>query len=94
MVEDSADDAALVLSELKRNGHAPVHQRVESKADFLAAVRVRSWDAVISDYVLPQFKRAGGVAPAAAAGIGHALHHGVRHLRRRRGGGDDEGRRE
>jgi PAS domain-containing protein len=28
---------------------------VESKADFLAALQQRPWDAIISDYVLPQF---------------------------------------
>jgi two-component system, cell cycle sensor histidine kinase and response regulator CckA len=55
IVEDSADDAALLLSELKRRGHAPAHHRVETKADFLAALNHASWDAVISDYVLPQF---------------------------------------
>lgn len=55
IVEDSADDAALLLSELKRNGHAPAHQRVETEGEFLAALQNRSWDAVISDYVLPQF---------------------------------------
>ena len=55
MVEDSADDAALLLAELKKKGHAPVCQRVESKADYLEALRSRSWDAIIADYVLPQF---------------------------------------
>ena len=55
IVEDSADDAALLLSELKRHGPAPVHLRVESSADFLAALQDRAWDAVVSDYILPQF---------------------------------------
>jgi sigma-B regulation protein RsbU (phosphoserine phosphatase) len=55
IVEDSADDATLLLGELKRKGLVPVHQRVESRADFLAALKSRSWDAVICDYVLPQF---------------------------------------
>src|ERR1019366_7279076 len=55
IVEDSAADAKLLLAELERKGHAPAHQRVESKADFLAALQRRPWDAIISDYVLPQF---------------------------------------
>ncbi len=55
MVEDSADDAALLLSELKRHGLTPTHRRVESRADFLSALQERAWDAVVSDYVLPQF---------------------------------------
>jgi sigma-B regulation protein RsbU (phosphoserine phosphatase) len=55
MVEDSAEDAALLLAELKRKGYVTEHRRVESKADFLAALQSGSWDAVIADYVLPQF---------------------------------------
>jgi sigma-B regulation protein RsbU (phosphoserine phosphatase) len=55
MVEDSPDDAVLVLAELQRSGFAPRHQRVERKEEFLAALKNQSWDAVISDYVLPQF---------------------------------------
>jgi PAS domain S-box-containing protein len=55
IVEDSANDAMLLLAELSRKGHPPEHQRVETKADFLAALQNHSWDAVIADYVLPQF---------------------------------------
>src|ERR1039457_3300789 len=55
IVEDSADDAKLLLVELERKGLASRHQRVESKADFLIALQNQAWDAVISDYVLPQF---------------------------------------
>lgn len=55
IVEDSADDASLLLAELKRQGHASTHQRVETKADFLAALQQQPWDAVIADYVLPNF---------------------------------------
>lgn len=55
MVEDSEDDAALLLAELERNDYAPRHLRVETQADFLAALKNQQWDAVISDFVLPQF---------------------------------------
>ncbi|HEX4350812.1 MAG TPA: PAS domain S-box protein [Verrucomicrobiae bacterium] len=55
IVEDSANDATLLLAELNRKGQSPTHQRVETKADFLAALQTQSWDAVIADYVLPQF---------------------------------------
>lgn len=54
-VEDSVHDANLLLAELERNGCVFEHHRVETKSDFLAALRNRSWDAVISDYALPQF---------------------------------------
>jgi DNA-binding NtrC family response regulator len=55
IVEDSEQDAILLLAELERKGYTPLHQRVETKEDFLAALQNRSWDAVISDYVLPRF---------------------------------------
>ena len=55
IVEDSANDATLLLAELNHKGQSPTHQRVETKADFLAALQTQSWDAVIADYVLPQF---------------------------------------
>jgi len=55
IVEDSADDAVLLLAELKRKGLVPQYLRVESEAEYVAALRNNSWDAVISDYVLPNF---------------------------------------
>ena len=54
-VEDSENDTLLLLAELKEKGYTIVHQRVDTEADFLAALRNHSWDAVIADYVLPQF---------------------------------------
>jgi DNA-binding NtrC family response regulator len=55
IVEDSEADAILLLTELERKGYTPLHQRVETKEDFPAALENQTWDAVISDYVLPQF---------------------------------------
>ena len=56
IVEDSANDAAILLAELKRKGKAVEHHRVETREQFLAALKDNhSWDAIISDYVLPQF---------------------------------------
>jgi len=58
IVEDSVDDAILLLAELERKGCAPEHLRVETKGEFLAALRDHPWDAVIADYSLPQFSGA------------------------------------
>jgi PAS domain S-box-containing protein len=55
ILEDSAEDARRLLAALAREGYAVKHLRVDSKADFLAALQNCSWDAVISDYVLQQF---------------------------------------
>jgi sigma-B regulation protein RsbU (phosphoserine phosphatase) len=55
LVEDSANDAFLLLEEFKRRDYAPVSQQVESPETFLAALRQKVWDVVICDYLLPQF---------------------------------------
>ncbi len=55
IVEDSVNDTLLLLEELEQNGYTAVHQRVETADDFLTALNQRAWDAVVSDYVLPQF---------------------------------------
>jgi PAS domain S-box-containing protein len=54
IVEDSPNDRDLLLAELKRASPGLTHQCVASKSDFLTALKTQSWDAIISDYVLPQ----------------------------------------
>jgi len=55
IVEDSESDALLLLEELKQRNYTPLCQRVQTQDEFLAALKNRVWDAVICDYVLPQF---------------------------------------
>ncbi len=55
IVEDSENDTVLLIHELQSLGATIVYERVETAADFLAALRSDSWDAVLADYVLPQF---------------------------------------
>lgn len=55
IVEDSENDVLLLLEELKQKNYSPVFKRVETRDEFLAALKNRVWDAVICDYVLPQF---------------------------------------
>ena len=55
IVEDSVNDTLLLLEELEQKGYTTIHERVETPEDFLAALQRRTWDAVVSDYVLPQF---------------------------------------
>ena len=59
IVEDSEDDARLLLRELRRGGYAPVFERVATPASLDAALERQTWDVVISDYVIPGF---GGLA--------------------------------
>ncbi|HWN96153.1 MAG TPA: ATP-binding protein [Methylomirabilota bacterium] len=55
LVEDSEDDADLMLLELRRGGYRADYVRVDNAEDMLAALQQRKWDLVISDYVMPQF---------------------------------------
>jgi len=55
LVEDSEDDAQLLLRQLRQGGYEPHHLRVETPAAFGAALAGQAWDLVISDYSLPHF---------------------------------------
>lgn len=55
IVEDSEDDALLVLRQLQKAGYAPEHERVDTAETMRRALALRSWDLIISDYNLPSF---------------------------------------
>lgn len=54
IVEDSEDDALLIIEELRGGGYDPAFERVETREALEAALANR-WDAVIADYRLPNF---------------------------------------
>ena len=55
IVDDSEDDAQLVLLELKRGGYDPDWERVDTPLAMKVALEKRKWDVIICDYVMPQF---------------------------------------
>lgn len=55
IVEDSADDARLLVRHLQQAGHEVLHERVETAEALSAALERRNWDVVLSDYRLPDF---------------------------------------
>ena len=55
LVEDSEDDAKLVLRALRRGGFEPTYRRVQTATDLQAALSPDSWDVVISDFRMPGF---------------------------------------
>ncbi len=59
LVEDSEDDAELVVLELRRGGYQADWLRVETADAMRRALRDSAWDIVIADYSLPSF---GGLA--------------------------------
>jgi PAS domain S-box-containing protein len=56
LVEDSENDALLLLRELRRGGYEPEHERVQTPEAMRAALAEKGpWDVVVSDYRLPRF---------------------------------------
>ena len=55
IVEDSEDDAILLLRELKRGGYDPIFERVDTPAAMIEVLEKQTWDILISDYSMPHF---------------------------------------
>lgn len=55
LVEDSEEDAQLLLRELKRGGYDVEFERVETADALKTALAHQVWDVIICDYSLPQF---------------------------------------
>ncbi|MEZ4296881.1 MAG: response regulator, partial [Polyangiaceae bacterium] len=53
LVDDSEDDAALLLRELKRVGFRTTALRVDTSGALVTALADRAWDVVLCDYTLP-----------------------------------------
>ncbi|MGH2524755.1 MAG: response regulator, partial [Anaerolineales bacterium] len=54
IVEDSEDDAALLLRALRQGGYTPEGPRVQTEPEYLAQLQANP-DVILSDYTLPQF---------------------------------------
>src|SRR4028119_2237363 len=55
IVEDSEDDAELLLYELECGGYDLISQRVDTSTAMNAALDKQQWDVVIADYSMPSF---------------------------------------
>jgi signal transduction histidine kinase len=55
VVEDSEDDAQLMLYELRRHGFDPAGTRVDNGRDLSEALEGGAWDVVLSDHKMPGF---------------------------------------
>jgi DNA-binding response OmpR family regulator len=54
-VEDSEDDAILLLRELRQGGYDPISKRVDTPESMAAELDRDAWDIIVSDYVMPRF---------------------------------------
>ena len=55
IIEDSEEDADLVILELRRGGFQPEYKRVETPQTLSEALDEREWDVVLSDFSMPRF---------------------------------------
>lgn len=55
LLEDSEDDATLLLRALRRSGFEVVWERHQTAAGLVAAVKREPWDFIFSDYHMPAF---------------------------------------
>lgn len=55
LVEDSEDDAELMLYNLRKGGYAPASRRVDTRAALRQALDGQTWDVILSDYAMPEF---------------------------------------
>jgi len=69
LVEDSEDDAELLLRELRRGGYLPEHRRVENDHDLQSALEHESWDVVITDHNLPGYSSVAALGTVRRSGL-------------------------
>ena len=60
LVEDSEDDAQLILRQLRSGGYDPKRERVDTPEAMSSALDRGQWDVILCDYKMPHFS-----APAA-----------------------------
>jgi len=68
IVEDSEDDAQLLLREVERS-YVVEYQQVESAEDMSRLLKEYSWDLVISDYSMPRFNAFQALETLKASGL-------------------------
>ncbi len=69
ILEDSEDDALLLIRELKKGDYNPLFERVQDREAMLRALADKEWDIVISDYVMPQFTGLAALKVMGSTGI-------------------------
>ncbi|HEY6224836.1 MAG TPA: response regulator [Gemmatimonadales bacterium] len=69
LVEDSADDARLLVRQLGTAGYDVTHRRVDTPDAMQDALERSVWDIVISDYSMPQFSGTAALALVQERGL-------------------------
>jgi PAS domain S-box-containing protein len=61
IIEDSEDDALLILHQLRRGGYDPMYSRVDTAEALSEVLDEQKWDIVIADYAMPNFSASGAL---------------------------------
>jgi PAS domain S-box-containing protein len=69
IVEDSEDDAELMMREIQRGGYAVEFERVETQATMQEALSRGLWDIILSDYTMPAFSALAAVRTLKESGL-------------------------
>ena len=69
IVEDSDNDAQLLLREVQRNGYDVEYERVQTRKQMEEALSRHAWDIILCDYTMPQFSAIDALATLKANGI-------------------------
>ena len=69
IIEDSPDDALLVVREVEHAGYVVQAQRVQTTEELRDALALGTWDLVLADYSLPHFSATEGLAILWEAGL-------------------------
>ncbi|MBN1662980.1 MAG: PAS domain S-box protein [Deltaproteobacteria bacterium] len=69
IIEDSENDALLMLLQLKKGGYEPEYERVETAEAMRKALHEKAWDVILCDYQLPQFNGPSAMALLKETGL-------------------------
>jgi diguanylate cyclase (GGDEF)-like protein len=69
LVEDSEDDAALLLRQLRKGGYDPQFRLVYNGDEFESALHGSNWDIVITDHNLPGYSSDAALATVRRSGL-------------------------
>jgi PAS domain S-box-containing protein len=69
LVEDSEEDALLLVRELKRGGYETTFERVDTAPAMQAALERQSWDLVVGDHSMPEFSSTAALTLLRARGL-------------------------
>ena len=69
LVEDSENDATLLIEYLRQGGYEPDYTRVDNEKALTAALDDHDWDLVIADYTMPGFSGTSALAMVRDRGL-------------------------